>query len=114
MDNTKLSSIEAILFILTVITNKLILNLPKYIITQCGSSAWLNIIYISLVAIIFTFIIVKLFKKFENCDILDVSKYIGGTPLKTVLRYWVFSFIYFYCKCYYSRFFGNIKNHILP
>lgn len=82
MNATKMGTIEAILFVLIVITNKIILNLPKSIIVHCGSSAWINIIYISIFAIILTLLIVKLFKKFEGYDIFDVSNYLGGNPLK--------------------------------
>lgn len=82
MDTTKMGLFEAIMFILIVITNKIILNLPKTIISSCANSAWLNVIYISIIAIIFTMIIVKLFKKFEGYDILDVSNYLGNKPLK--------------------------------
>ncbi len=84
MDTAKIGLFEAILFILVVITNKIILNLPKSIIIDCGSSAWINVIYISIIAIIFTLLIVKLFKKFEGYDIFDVSNYLGGGILKKI------------------------------
>lgn len=83
MDTTKMGLLEAIMFILIVITNKIILNLPKNIISSCANSAWINVIYISIIAILFTMLIVKLFKKFESYDIIDISNYLGGKPLKT-------------------------------
>lgn len=83
MDTTKMELSEAIMFTLIVTTNKIILNLPKNIISSCANSGWLNVIYISIVAVLFTMLIVKLFKKFESYDILDVSNYLGGKPLKT-------------------------------
>ena len=84
MNTAKIGLIEAIVFILVVITNKIILNLPKSIIISCGSSAWLNVIYISIIAILFTLLIVKLFNKFEGYDIFDVSNYLGGGILKKI------------------------------
>ena len=39
MDTTKLGLFEAISFVLIVITNKIILNLPKNVIVKCGNSA---------------------------------------------------------------------------
>lgn len=85
MDTTKLGLFEAISFVLIVITNKIILNLPKNIIVECGSSAWINVIFISIIAIFFTMIIVKLFKNFEGYDILDISNYFAGNFFKTLI-----------------------------
>lgn len=82
MTTEKMGLFEAILFILVVITNKIILNLPKNIISECSSSSWINIIYISIFAILFTLLIVKLFQKFEGYDIFDVSEFLGGNFLK--------------------------------
>lgn len=83
MDTAKMGTLEAILFILVVITNKIILNTPRTIILSCGSSSCINVIYISILAFITVLIIVKLFKRFESYDIFDVSNYLGGTALKT-------------------------------
>lgn len=82
MTITKMGYIEAILFILVVITNKIILNLPKSIIIKSGSSSWINVIYITILGILLTLLIIKLFKKFEGYDIFDISNYLGGKPLK--------------------------------
>lgn len=82
MDTARMGTLEAILFILVVITNKIILNTPRAIILSCGSSSVINTIYISILAMILVIIIVKLFKRFESYDIFDISSYLGGTPLK--------------------------------
>lgn len=85
MDTTKLGLFEAISFVLIVITNKIILNLPKNIIVKCGTSAWINVIFISIIALFFTMLIVKLFKKFEGYNILDISNYLGGNFFKSLI-----------------------------
>ena len=82
---TKLTTVEAIFLIVIITINRIILNLPQKILSSCGSSAVLNVIYISVVAIIFTLIIVRLFKRFSNSDIIDVSEYVGGKVLKTII-----------------------------
>ena len=94
MNSTKMGLFEAIFFVLTVTTNKIILNLPKYIIVKCGSSAWINIIYISIIMLFFVLITIKLFKKFEGNDILDISNYLGGKGLKSFCGIgYIFSYI---------------------
>ena len=84
MTASKIGLSEAILFLLVVNTNKVILNLPKAIILECGNSAWINVIFVSIIAILFTLLLVKLFKKFEGYDIFDISNYLGGGFLKTI------------------------------
>ena len=73
----KIGSIEAIVLICVVMTNQILLNLPESIIESCGSSAWLNVIYITVIVVLFTILLCKLFKAFSGKDILDVCEYTG-------------------------------------
>ena len=81
----KLTSIEAIFLMVIVTINRIILNVPQKILSSCGSSSILNIFYVSIIAIIFTLIIVYLFKHFSNSDIIDVSEYVGGKILRIII-----------------------------
>ena len=83
----KLSSFEAIAIILIITINKIILSQPQKIVSSMGSGALLNIIYISILVFIFTLMIIKMFKRFNNCDIIDISEYIGGKLLKTIIGF---------------------------
>ena len=85
MNIHKIGTLEAICLICIVITNHIIINIPETIIQSTGPSAWLNVVFISLVAIGFTFLICKLFKKFPGKDILDLSEFIGGKWLKAII-----------------------------
>lgn len=78
----KIGKFEAASIIIMITINQIIINLPNAIITSTGSSSWLNVIYISIIAILFCLLICKLFKKFPTNDILDVSEYLGGKSLK--------------------------------
>ena len=82
---TKITTIEAICFIVISTLNRIILNLPQQIIHSCGSSSLLNVAYISIIAIIITFIIIKLFKNFTSYDIIDISEFIGGPIFKKII-----------------------------
>ena len=75
--------------------NQIILNLPDVIISTTGSSSWINVIYISIIAIIFCALICKLFKPFNSNDILDVSEYLGGKVLKFIIGIAYFAFFIF-------------------
>lgn len=85
MNLSKLENLEAIALIGIIMINKIILNFQKSIISSTGSSAWLNTIYICIIAILFTYLIVRLFKNFPNLDILDISNYLGGKFLKVII-----------------------------
>ncbi len=81
----KIGKFEAIALIIMITINQIIFNLPNTIIMNTGSSAWLNVIVISIVAILFCLLICKLFKSFPTQDIVDISEYLGGKTLKTIV-----------------------------
>ncbi len=85
MSSSKLGRLEGIFFIVIIILNHIILNLPQSILEQCGSSSCLNIIFITILVFLFLAFILKLWKPFGNSDILDISEFLGGKPLKIIL-----------------------------
>lgn len=85
MNTEKISFYEAIALITVVMLDKIILNTPKQIIATVGSAAWINVIYISILAILIGWFISFLFKKFQGKDLLDVSEFLGGTTLKIII-----------------------------
>lgn len=114
---TKLTAIEAVFFMVILIINKLILNLPQKILSLCGSASVLNVVYISIIAIAFTIFLTKLFSHFSNCDIIDVSEYVGGKVLKTIIG--LFMVIYLilvissslrdFCEVLSITYYGNTR-----
>ena len=93
MNTAKLENLEAIALIVLVMTSKIILNLPKTILTNIGTSSWINAIYISFLALLAVLLIVHLFKNFPGYDILDISKYLGGETLKKLMA--IFYIVFF-------------------
>lgn len=83
--NVKIEKTEAILLILIVMINKILLNIPKEIIRQSQTGTPINLIYTTILAILITLLICKLFKKFPNEDIIEISEYIGKKPLKILV-----------------------------
>ena len=82
MENTRIGNAEAIALIITVMVNHAVLNITKSIVSNMDSSSILNTIYISIIAIILSYIIYKLLNKFPTFDILDISNFLGGKILK--------------------------------
>ena len=85
MNIHKIGTLEAIALICIVITNQILINIPEIIIQSTGSAAWVNVLFISAIAIGFTLLICKLFEKFVGKDILDICEYVGGKWLKVII-----------------------------
>lgn len=85
MSSSKLGTIEAISFVIIIILNQIVLNLPQNLLEQCGSSTPLNLIYITILVFLFLALVLKLWKPFGNSDILDISEFLGGNILKIIL-----------------------------
>lgn len=103
MENTKIGNKEAIALLVTIIFNHIIINLTKSVINLTSSASLLNILYISIITIIFTCIICYFLNKFPTLDIIDISEYLGGKMLK-----WLIGILF----VGYFIFFAGILLHI--
>lgn len=81
----KIGRIEAIALHLAIICNNVIFNITSIIFNTSGSASWLNILYISFLAIIFMLLVLKLLKPFLSLNLLDISNYLGGKFLKRIM-----------------------------
>ena len=81
----KLSTFEAISIIIIVMIAQIILDFPEYLIDITGSGTIINIIFLSIISLIYCIIISKFFKNFANQDIIDISEFIGGRFLKFII-----------------------------
>jgi len=81
----KIGIIEGIALVTIFMINELLLNVPKVFFHSVGTATPINIIYISIIIIFICIFLYKLFKPFENMDILDVSEALGGKFLKIVI-----------------------------
>lgn len=97
MNYSKIGSVEAIALIVVVILNHIVLNLPKNLINSCGSSTPLNVVFVSILLFAFLYIVIKLFNNFKGNDILDVSEFLGGKILKTIIG--ILFAVYFIIIC---------------
>lgn len=82
---TKIGRIEAIALVCIIMTNQVILNMPKNIIETCGSSSWINVIFLGILVLLLSLCISKLFHPFMGKDLLDISEYLGGKLLKLII-----------------------------
>ena len=85
MTKTKIGSLEAIMLVLTIVISHSSLALPNDVLTNYHSASIINIIYVSIFALLLVLLIVRLFKKFPGMDIIDISEYAGGKILKNLI-----------------------------
>lgn len=111
---TKIGTFEAIGFMIIVMINRLILNNPKEIIENVGTSSWLNVIVISVIAVIFVLIICKLYKNFTRKDILDISEYLGGSTLKKISSIIFFILFTYVAAIVLRNFCDSLQRIFLP
>lgn len=84
-NNYKMQKYEAICLILIVMVNKLILNIPYFMIDLVGTGSVINLIYIGVIGLILVLLINRLFQKFPNSDIIDLSEFLGGKIFKIIM-----------------------------
>ena len=85
MSSSKLNVLEAVMLILTIVVTHTILCLPRNILVLTKSATVINLIYISIIAILIGYFIYCLLKKFPGSDIIDISEFLGGKILKTII-----------------------------
>lgn len=102
----KIGRFEAITLLITLIANNIVFNISSMILSSTGTGAWVNLIYLSVISIIFIVIVSTLFKPFNNADIVDISEYLGGKFLKYIVAIlYIIFFIVFSSLC--LRYFSN-------
>ena len=105
----KIGKIEAILLIIMITANQIILNLHNAIMKQCGPSSWINVIVISIIAVLFCLWICKLFKPFPSQDIVDISEYLGSKTLKIIVGTLYVTFFVFMAGIFLRYFSNSLK-----
>ena len=85
MDYKKISTIEAIALIVIIMVNQVLISVAKDIIIDTASGAWIHTIFISLLAILLFLAMNKLFSKFLNLSIIDISNFLAGKVLKLIV-----------------------------
>lgn len=107
MNHSKIGTLEAVMLIISVIIIHTVLSLPKSLLDLTKSATILNIVYVTIIILIFIYIVCKLLKHFPGMDLLDISEVLGGRLLKNIIG--TIFFIYFivsssillrnFCEC---------------
>lgn len=85
MNDSKIGTKEAIALVLTIAIAHTILSMPNSLLSNMKSAVLINLIFVAFVLVGIVLLVVKLFKNFPGCDILDISEYLGGKVFKKIL-----------------------------
>ena len=85
MTKSKIGTLEAIMLVLTIVITHTISSLPREILVSTKSASLINLMFVSILVILFAYLISKLFKKFPGSDIIDVSEFLGGKVFKIIV-----------------------------
>ena len=85
MTKSKIGTLEAIMLVLTIVITHTISSLPREILVSTKSASLINLVFVSILVILFAYLISKLFKKFPGSDIIDVSEFLGGKVFKIIV-----------------------------
>lgn len=85
MTDTKISTKEAIMIVITVFVSRTIVALPRNLLKVTKSATILNLLFIGIIAILLSYLIYRLLKNFASCDIVDISGYLGGRVFKNII-----------------------------
>lgn len=85
MTKSKIGTLEAIMLILIIVVTHTISSLPRDILVTTKSATIINLIFVSILALLFSYLVVKLMKNFAGFDLIDISEYLGGKVLKNIV-----------------------------
>ena len=99
----KINNKEAFSLLVTSSLGISVLVSSQIIASECLSASLINTGYISFIALILTFIICSLYKKFIGISFLDITEFLGGKFLKCIvgiafLLYFIFTASIVLCK----------------
>lgn len=109
----KLTFIEAISVLAIITIAQIVLDFPEILVQLTGTGTIANFIFLSTLVGIFCYIISNIFKYFANQDIIDISEYIGGKALKTIVSIITIIFLFLTSASASASFLYLIKNIFL-
>lgn len=87
MPQSKITTREAIILVVTVIVSHTIVSLPKTLLSTAKSAVIINMIYVGIIAILLGYVIYRLFRQFHGQDIIDISHFLGGPWLQKIVGF---------------------------
>lgn len=105
---------EAVTLLINLICTKLFLYFARMTVEDAGTAGWIMTVYISLLALIMYVVLIKLFKKYEGKDILDIAEIAGGKLFKIIAGLVVSGSLFYLTSVVLREFSEDMKVVSLP
>ncbi len=105
---------EATALLINLICTKLFLFFTRMTVEDAGNAGWIMTIYISLLAFVMFAVLLKLLKRFEGKDLLDIAEYAGGKWLKIIAGLVVSAILFYLTVMVLREFTEEMKVVSLP
>ena len=109
-----LNSKELSCVLINLITVKMFFSFPKTLVTNAGNAAWIQCIYVSLIAITLFLLTLKLYEKTDMKSIIELSDEIGGKVLKIIVGIAIILIFTANVSVTVRSFPETVKNVLLP
>ncbi len=100
---------EVVTILINAICTKIFLNFPRTAAEYGGSASWIFTIYISLLAFIGFWIILRFYKGMEGKDIIDIGEYVGKDIGRIIVGCIIIIFLIYVTSVYMRTFSENMK-----
>ena len=85
MLKSKIGTVEAIMLILTIVVTHTISTLPRELLVSTKSATLINLIYVSIIAVLLAYLVFRLLKNFPGLDIIDISEIVAGKVFRNII-----------------------------
>lgn len=86
---------EAITLLITMISTKCIMYFPRTMAQDSGTAGWIEVLFISVLALLGFALISKLYAKFKGMDLIDIGEDIGGSAGRIITGLVILLFLLF-------------------
>ncbi len=112
--NFKIGTWEAVATLGCISLIPILLTIPTYDAESFGTATFTHNVYSSIITLFIIYILLKLYKGFENMDILDIVKFVGGTPLFIIMGTILILYLWILSVLTFSEFSQYLQNVIFP
>ena len=100
--------------LVNVITVKMIFSYPRNMVITSGNASWMQMIYVSLIALFLYWLIMRFYNKANSYDILTLCQKVGGNALKIIVGIIIIMVLLFNASLFSQSLPESIKTILLP
>lgn len=110
----KFGTWESVTLLINLICSKIFLSYTRLTVEDAGSAGWLSSIISCITAFLIFIITLKLYKRFESNDILDIAEIAGGKFLRIVMGLVISAVLFVITANVLREYSEDIKVIVLP